>query len=121
MAWIYAPEKLSTLANRFIYTMKKSDLGYSIKNIGIPQNKTYLLQLTEKIEIFIKRMRRKVLFNGKKETNGIKTEWYGLKSSKTLKEVKELILFENDLIALAQNIRISKNKNHFQKNIKKDI
>ena len=54
--------------------MKKSDLGYSIKNIGIQQNKTYLLQLTEKIEIFIKRMRRKVLFNGKKETNGIKTE-----------------------------------------------
>ena len=101
--------------------MKKTNLGYSIKNIGIPQNKTYLLQLTEKIEIFIKRMRRKVLFNGKKETSGIKTEWYGLKFSETMKEVKELILFENDLTALVQNIRIRKTINHFQKNIKKDI
>ena len=56
-----------------------------MKNIGIPQNKTYLLQLIEEIEMVIKRMRWKVLYNGKKETNSIKTEWYGLKSSKTPK------------------------------------
>ena len=54
---IYAPEKLSTLGNRFIYTMEKVDFGYSMKSIGIPQNKTYLLQ----IEMTIKRMRWKVL------------------------------------------------------------
>ena len=92
-----------------------------MKNIGIPQKKTYLLQLIEKIKMVIKRMRWKVLFNGKKETNGIKTERYGLKSSKTLKQVKDLIPFENDLIALVQNIRFRKTKNHFQKKIQKDI
>ena len=57
----------------------------------------------------------KVLSNGKKETNSIKAEWYGLKSSKTRKQLKELIRFENDLIALVQNIRFRKTRNHFQK------
>ena len=60
-----------------------------------------------------------VLCNGTKETNGIKTEWYGLKSSKAPKQVKEPIPFENDLIALVQSIRFRKTRNHFQKKIKK--
>ena len=94
-ATTYAPEKLSTLANRFIYTMEKINFEYSMKNIGIPQNKTYLLQLIGKTEMVIKRMRWKVLCNGKKETNRIITEWYGLKSLNTPKQVKELIPFEN--------------------------
>ena len=59
--------------------------------------------------------------NGKKETNGIKSEWYGLKSSKTLKQVKEPIPFENDVVALVRNIRFRKTKYHFQKRIHKDI
>ena len=74
--------------------MEKINFGYSMKNIGIPQKKTYLLQLIEKIEMVIKRMRWKVSCNGKKEANSIKTEWYGLKSSKTPKQVKEFIPFE---------------------------
>ena len=52
----------------------------------------------------IKRMMWKVLCNGKKETNCIKAEWYGLKCSKTPKQVKELIPSDNDVIALVQNI-----------------
>ena len=46
------------------------------------------------------------------ETNVIKTECYELKSSKTPKQVKDLILFENVLIALVQNIRSGKTRNH---------
>ena len=60
-------------------------------------------------------MRWKVLCNGKKETNGIKTEWYGVKSFKTPKQVKQLMPFENDLVALVQNIRFRNTKNDFQK------
>ena len=45
-------------------------------------------------------MRWKILCNGKKETNGIKTEWHELKSSKTPNQVKYVIPFENDLIPL---------------------
>ena len=66
-------------------------------------------------------MRWKALCNDKKETNGIKTEWYELKSSKTTKQVKDCIPFENDLIALVQNIRFRKTRNHFQKKIQKDF
>ena len=65
----------------------------------------------------IKRMMWKVLCNGKKETNGIKAEWYGLKSSKTPKEVRELIPSDNDVIALVQNIRFGKTRTHFQKKV----
>ena len=93
----------------------------SMKNLWIPQNKTWLLQLLENIKRVVKRLRWKVLCNGKKETNVIKTERYGLKSSKTLKQVKDSIPFENDLIALVQNIRFRKTRNHFQKKIPKDI
>ena len=64
-------------------------------------------------------MRCRVLCNGKKETNGIKAEWYKLKSSKRLKQVKKLIPFENDFIVLVQNIRFRVMRNHFQKKIKK--
>ena len=55
--------------------MEEINFWYSMKNIEIPQIKTYLSQLIEKIEMIIKRMRRKDLCNGKKETNGIKIEW----------------------------------------------
>ena len=72
---VHAPKKLSTLGSRFIYRMEEINFWYSVKNIEIPQIKTYLSQLIEKIEMIIKRMRRKDLCNGKKETNGIKIEW----------------------------------------------
>ena len=73
-----------------------------MNNTGIPQNKTYLFHLIEKIEMVIKRMRWKVLCNGKKKTNVMKLECYGFKSSKTPEQVKELIPFENDLIVLVK-------------------
>ena len=76
--------------------------------------------MMKKVDMAIKRKRCEVFCDGKKETNGIKTEWYGLKSSKTPKQVKELIPFEIDL-ALVQNIRFRKTRNHFQKKVQKDI
>ena len=59
-----------------------------MKNIGIPQNETYLLQLIEKIEMVIKRMKWKIIFNRKKETNGVKIEWYRLKQVKDLMRLR---------------------------------
>ena len=53
---IYIPENLSTLENQFIYTIDKINFGYSIKNIGIPQSKRYLLEKIEKMAMIIKRM-----------------------------------------------------------------
>ena len=53
--------------------MEKINFGYLMKNKGIQQNRTYLLQLIEKIKMVS--MKCKALCNGKKETNGKKTKW----------------------------------------------
>ena len=66
-------------------------------------------------------MRSKALCINEKQTNGVKTEWYGLTSSKTLKQVKELIPFENDLTMLLKNIGFRKTRNYFQENMQEDI
>ena len=68
------------------------------------------VQLIEKMKMVIKRMRLKALCNDKKETQGVKAKCQRLKSSKTLKQVKDLIPFENDLFAIVQNIRFRKIK-----------
>ena len=39
-----------------IISMEKVNLNYSTKNIPIPSERSYLLKLTEKIELVIKRM-----------------------------------------------------------------
>ena len=46
------------------------------------------LQLTENMEMVIKRMVLKPLCNGERDIRGVKTEYYGLKSSKTTKKVR---------------------------------
>ena len=52
---------LSTLL-KFINVMEKSQSDYSYKSIPIPTEKNYKLQLMEKIELVIKRMRWKAHF-----------------------------------------------------------
>ena len=60
--------------------MKKVNLGYSIKNIPIPTQENYLLQLLEKIEMVIKIMRWRAIQFNNNENNNRKVEWYALKS-----------------------------------------
>ena len=77
--------------------MEKVNLKNSIKKIPIPSERAYLLQLIEKIEMFITRMCCKPIYCNSK-TNNNSSETYGLKTLKGLKKVKELVPFENDLI-----------------------
>ena len=47
--------------------MDKVRLNYATKKIKIPSKRSYWLKLTEKIELFINRMRQKAIyFNNKK-------------------------------------------------------
>ena len=68
--------------------------------VPIPSERRYLLQLMEKVEMVITRMRWKAVhFNNsdsKDNINAGNTEWYGLKSPYSTRQVKELIPFEND-------------------------
>lgn len=44
------------------------------------------------------------------DENYLKNEWFGLKSSNTPKQIKELIPFENDLTELVRKINLENKK-----------
>ena len=65
---------LSTLL-KFINAMEKLQLDYSYKNIPIPTERNYKLQLMDKIELVIKRMRWKAhIYNEKKDVKENETQ-----------------------------------------------
>ena len=97
--------------------MEKVNFKYSIKNIPIPSERAYLLQLMEEIEMFITRMRWKAIYSNSK-TNDNSSEKYGLKTLKCPKQVKDPVLFENDLIDMLKVIKFQKVKNQFLTNCK---
>ena len=100
--------------------MEKVNSKYSIKNIPIPLERAYLLQLMEKIEMFIKRMRWKTIScNNKANYNS--SERYGLKTLKCPKQVKELVPFGNDVIDRLEVIKFPEVKNQFLTNLKNNV
>ena len=100
--------------------MEKVNFKYSIKNIPIPSERAYLLQLMEKIEMFITRMLWKgICCNNKANYNS--SERYGLKTLKCLKQVKELVPFKNDLIDMLKVIKFRKVINQFLTKLKNEI
>ena len=114
---------MSTLF-QFINVMEKLHFNYSYKNIPIPSERNYKLQLMEKIELVIKRMRWKTHFyNEKKDVKENKThtipEVYGLKSLICPPQVKELIQFESDLLDMIVFRNFPKNKKPFSKEIER--
>ena len=89
--------------------MEKVNFGYSMKNIPIPDEKSYKLQLIQKVEDFIKWIRWKAIFfmkgGNQTEPTTHKTRFtFGLSSTKCPLHVKELVPFEEDLIILIKNL-----------------
>ena len=82
--------------------MEKVNFGYSLKNIPTPNKETYKLQLIEKIELFIKKLRWKAIFfiNNSMETTEscASGSVYRLKSNKCPPQLKELIPFKDNLV-----------------------
>ena len=105
--------------------MEKVNFGYSLKNIPAPNERTYKLQLIEKIELLIKKLRWKAIFfiNNSKETGESRASGseYGLKSNKCPPQLKELIPFEDDLVELVKNIKFRKVRNYFQMKLREDL
>ena len=117
---IYAPEACRAPHLNLTYLMEKLKFEYSTMNIPIPSERSYKLQLIEKIEMVIKRMIWKAIFQDtKKEKNN--QQRYGLRSFKIPPPVKELAAFESELIELVKNIKFQKVKNQLQNELKEDI
>ena len=106
--------------------MEKLQLDYSYKNIPIPTERNYKLQLMDKIELVIKRMRWKAHFyNERKDAKENEThtisETYGLKSLNCPPQVRELIQFESDLLDIIKSLKFRKTRSSFQNILKDDI
>ena len=116
---VIAPKKLNTLF-LLISKMEKKAYNYSTKNIPIPSERNYKLQLVEKIEIFIKRMRWKAIrYNAGCKQNRKLEKKYGLKTLHSPKQVKERSAFEKELIAVVKDIKFRKREVIFKQNFKK--
>ena len=81
-----------------------------MKNIPISDEKSYKLQLIQKVEDFIKKIRWKSIFfvqrGNQTEPTAHKAGFpFGLNSSKCPPQVKELVPFEEDLIKLVKTLR----------------
>ena len=103
--------------------MEKFSFGYSIKNIAIPSERAYKMQLMEKVELVIKRMRWKFIFaNADKEQDHPKERHtHGLKTSRCPPVVKELSAFENELCELINKVKFRRYNYSFQSKLNKDI
>ena len=99
--------------------MEKLQLCYSPKNIPIPSERSYKLQLMDKIDQVIKRMRYKAFFytNKSKDTQ----ETCGLKSLNCPPKIKEMVLLEKDLWNLVNKLKFRKIKSNFQRQLNQDV
>ena len=83
--------------------METFNITYSKKNIKIPSEKECKLKFIMKMEDFLKRMRWTALaFLGKLKRSGKGN--YGFKTMKCPSSVKELVLFEHDMIDMIKNL-----------------
>ena len=119
---------MSTLVNftliQIEIKMDRINLGYSLKNIPIPNKQSYLKNMVSKVESFIKRMRWNAYHFEKNNTNNERDDFsmkYGFKTEKCPPQNNALIPFENDLFELVHSIKFRTNINRFQHKLKKDI
>ena len=100
--------------------MERLYTDYSNRNIPIPSQNEYKLQLISKAEHLLKRMRWKILqFQRKLESDNKET--YGFKSRKCPNGIDELSKFEDDLMLMIKNIEFRNVSNTFQDQLRNDI
>ena len=100
--------------------MERFNISYSKKNIPIPTEKEYKIQLIAKVVSFTKRMRQKALKSlgklGSKEK-----ETFSLKSDKCPLSVDVLAKFESDLLTIVHNVEFRPGRNSFLSKLKDDV
>ena len=102
---------------------QQCNLGYSLKNIPIPNKDSYIKQLINQTEKFLKRLRWKVFFSDQNQLSDYDDaeETFGFRTSNTPPQHPELNDFENDIYRLIGNVNFKDVKNSFQSQINRDI
>ena len=86
-----------------------------MKNIPIPSQRQYKIQLISKVEKLIKKMRWKSLeFLGKISSKSNNNQTFGFQSTKCPPPVNELADFEKVMILMVKNIQFRKISSNFQ-------
>ena len=109
--------------------MEKVNLGYSLKNIPIPSDQSYLKNMIKKLESFINRLRWKAFFfmnKNQEEESENNFSNYGFKSENSAPACEDLKPFANDLYEMIRNIEFKSRsevlkRNKFQQVINRDI
>ena len=103
-----------------IQIMEQINFEQSLKNIPVPDDKSYHELFIVAMEKTIKAFRNKAaIFVSKNKKANTTKDTFGIPSLHNPEAVPELKNFENDFINLAQNIQFRKFNNNLQKNLKR--
>ena len=102
--------------------MEKVNFSYLLKNIPIPTNQQYLKCLLEKINSFVRRLRRKAFFfDNQNEYEPISNSKFDFQSIKNPLLCKDFSNFENDLYNLARFVKFRRVSIPLQDKLAKDL
>ena len=106
------------------YKYEKIFFKYSQKNIPVPSRTSYKLQLIDKMESVIKRMRWKAHFflnNEERNKEEMKRENFGFKSEHQICQLRQLDNLEKDWFNEVASLKFRKLNDSFQEKMKSDI
>ena len=101
--------------------MEQVKYNFSLKNIPIPRQKDYLLELIYSVGFFVSNLRWRTFFF-LNPSNYEKKETFGFKTTKPAPSISELKNFEDDLFELVKNVKFCQTKqNNLQSTLKENI
>ena len=96
-------------------------IDYSVKNIPIPPQKTYLKTLLDKTEHLIRRMRWAAWHFLHPKEEGPTKETYGFKTTNAPPQVTEMKEFEDKMSNMIREVTFTNTQNHFQTQLRNDV
>ena len=112
---------LLLLSTFCVMNMEQVNFNYSLKNIPIPTEKEYLIELISSINIFIANVKWRC-FHFQNPTNSNRKETFGFKTTSPPPSIFELKQFEQELYDIVKNIKFKRYKpNDLQHRMKEDI
>ena len=100
--------------------MEKINLGYSLKNIPVPSKESYMKNMLNMIESFLRRVRWKAYWFNQRDVNPTAKETYGFNSENVPPTDDQLSGFENDIYEMANGIQFRRVQNPFLQKLATD-
>ena len=101
--------------------MDHHDFGYSMKNVPLPSEKEYKLELLNSIHSFDNRMKWRAHHFLNPTVAKSTKETYGLNTSNSPPPIKELKALQDGLCEIARNIQFRDLKDPFQNKLRNDL